>query len=307
MSDRLTGLIAATPTPTRDNGEVSLDLIEPLAEHLIADGVSGVFVGGTSGECHSFSCQERMDVTARWIEVTRGTEFKVVVHVGANALPEARVMAAHAEQSGATAIASMSPFFFKPETVESLLAVLQEIGQAAPQTPLYYYDIPSMTGVHLPMVELLEQGRRQIPTLRGLKYTNSDFLQMQRCMQVEGGYFDVLFGHDAVLAGGWMYGVRGAIGTTYNFMAPLYHQLLAACERHDDHQVQQLQAASSDIIADLFELGFLPSVRVLMEDMGLRVGPPRLPLLPLSGDKCEELRGKLAARKFQQWRERPGD
>ena len=94
----------------------------------------------------------------------------------------------------------MSPFFFKPECVEALLAVLQEIGQAAPQTPLYYYDIPSMTGVHLPMVELLEQGREQIPTLRGLKYTNSDFLQMQRCMQVEDGYFDVLFGHDAVLA-----------------------------------------------------------------------------------------------------------
>lgn len=307
MSDRLTGLIAAVPTPTQDNGEVALDFIEPLAEHLIADGVSGVFVGGTSGECHSFSCQERMDVAARWSEVTRGADFKIVVHVGANALPEARMMASHAEQSGAAAIASMSPFFFKPERVEALLAVLKEIGQAAPQTPLYYYDIPSMTGVHLPMVELLEQGREQIPTLRGLKYTNSDFLQMQRCMQVDDGYFDVLFGHDAVLAGGWMYGVRGAIGTTYNFMAPLYHQLLDACERHDDQQVQQLQAASSDIIADLFELGFLPSVRVLMEDIGIRVGPPRLPLLPLSGDKSAQLREKLVARNFQQWRERPGD
>jgi dihydrodipicolinate synthase/N-acetylneuraminate lyase len=90
-------------------------------------------------------------------------------------------------------------------------------------------------------------------------------------------------------------------------MAPLYHQLLDACERHDDQQVQQLQAASSDIIADLFEVGFLPSVRVLMEDIGIRVGPPRLPLLPLAGDKLAQLREKLAARNFQQWRERPGD
>ena len=304
MSERLTGLIAAVPTPTTASGEVALDVIEPLARQLTEDGVSGVFVGGTSGECHSFSCQERMDVAARWTDVARGTELKVVVHVGANALPEAEAMASHAEQTGADAIASMSPFFFKPQQVDALLSVLQAIGQAAASTPLYYYDIPSMTGVHLPMVELLQRGRRQIPTLRGLKYTNADFLQLQRCLQVEDGYFDILFGHDAVLAGGWTYGIRGAIGTTYNFMAPLYHQLLAAVDRQDEVAVQSLQHASCDIIADLFDLGFLPAVRSLMQSIGINVGPPRLPLLPLSETQEQQLAEMLERRNFQQWRER---
>lgn len=304
MSERLTGLIAASLTPTTASGEVALDVIEPLAEQLMADGVSGVFVGGTSGECHSFSCQERMDVAARWTDVARGTSFKVVIHVGSNALPDARAMALQAEKIGADAIASMSPFFFKPGTVDALLAVLQEIGQAAPETPLYYYDIPSMTGVHLPMVELLEKGRQRIPTLRGLKYTNADLLQMQRCIQAEDQYFDILFGHDAVLAGGWAYGVRGAIGTTYNFMAPLYLKLLEAYHAHDDLLVQQLQFASAELIADLFELGFLPSVRSLMKIIGIDVGPPRLPLLPLSAEKVQQLEAMLERRDFQQWRER---
>ena len=303
MSERLTGLIAAVPTPTAASGEVALDVIEPLARQLIEDGVSGVFVGGTSGECHSFSCQERMDVAARWAEVARGTELKVVIHVGANALPEAEAMARHAEQTGVDAIASMSPFFFKPQRVEALLSVLQAIGAAAANTPLYYYDIPSMTGVHLPMVELLEQGRQQIPTLRGLKYTNSDFLQLQRCLQVEDGYYDILFGHDAVLAGGWTYGIRGAIGTTYNFMAPLYHQLLAAVDRQDDDAVHSLQHASCDIIAALFDLGFLPSVRSVMKSIGIDVGPPRLPLLPVSAAEEQQLAEMLQRRNFQQWRE----
>jgi len=303
LSERLTGLIAATPTPTTVTGELALDVIEPLAEHLVGDGVSGVFVGGTSGECHSFSCQERMDVAARWADVIRGTEFKLIVHVGANALPEAQAMATHAEEIGADAVASMSPFFFKPETVEALLSVLQKIGQAAPRTPLYYYDIPSMTGVTLPMVELLQKGRQQIPTLRGLKYTNVDFLQLQRCIQMEDGYFDILFGHDPVLAGGWTYGVRGAIGTTYNFMAPLYHQLLEAFHRHDNLEVQRLQFASCEITADLFQLGFLPSLRILMKIIGVDVGPPRLPLLPLSEEKTRQLEEILEQRNFQQWRD----
>jgi N-acetylneuraminate lyase len=304
LSERLTGLIAAVLTPTTASGEVALDLIEPLARQLTEDGVNGVFVGGTSGECHSFSCQERMDVAARWIDVARGTELKVVVHVGANALPDAEAMATHAEQTGADAIASMSPFFFKPQQVGALLSVLQAIGQAASSTPLYYYDIPSMTGVHLPMVELLQQGRQQIPTLRGLKYTNADFLQLQRCLQVEDGYFDILFGHDAVLAGGWTYGVRGAIGTTYNFMAPLYHELLEAFDRQDEVAVQSLQHASCEIIAELFELGFLPAVRSVMTRIGIDVGPPRLPLLPLSAAQEQQLEEMLQRRDFQQWRKR---
>ena len=161
-----------------------------------------------------------------------------------------------------------------------------------------------MTGVHLPMVELLQRGRRQIPTLRGLKYTNADFLQLQRCLQVEDGYFDILFGHDAVLAGGWTYGIRGAIGTTYNFMSPLYLKLLEAYHAHDDLLVQQLQFASAELIADLFELGFLPSVRSLMKIIGIDVGPPRLPLLPLSAEKVQQLEAILERRNFQQWRER---
>lgn len=303
MSERITGLIAATPTPTTASGGLALDVIEPLAEQLIGDGVSGVFVGGTSGECHSFSCQERMELAARWTDVTRGAAFKVIIHVGANALPESQAMASHAEEIGADAIASMSPFFFKPENVDVLLAVLQAIGQAAPRTPLYYYDIPSMTDVHLPMVELLQQGRQRVPTLRGLKYTNADFLQLQRCLQVEDGYFDILFGHDAVLAGGWTYGIRGAVGTTYNFMAPLYLKLLAACQSRDDVLVQQLQFASAELIADLFQLGFLPSVRSLMKIIGIDVGPPRLPLIPLSEEKVRQLEEILEQRNFHQWRE----
>ena len=199
---------------------------------------------------------------------------------------------------------TMSPFFFKPENVDALLAVLQEIGQAASQTPLYYYDIPSMTGVHLPMVELLEKGRQRIPTLRGLKYTNADLLQLQRCIQAEDQYFDILFGHDVVLAGGWAYGVRGAIGTTYNFMAPLYHRLLAAVDRQDEVAVQSLQHASCDIIADLFEVGFLPAMRSVMTRIGIDVGPPRLPLLPLSEAQEQQLAEMLERRNFQQWRER---
>ena len=297
----LTGLIAATHTPTTANGDLNLDVVEPLAEHLLADGVGGVFVAGTTGESHSFTCQERLDLAARWCDVARGTGLKVIVHVGANALPDACQMSAHAEQIGADAIAAMSPFFFKPANADTLLDFLQPLAAAASQTPLYLYDIPSMTGVHLPMVEVLEKGRQRIPSLRGMKYTNADLMQMQRCMAVDDGYFDVLFGHDPALAAGWRLGVRGAVGTTYNYAAPLYLRLIEAIENGDDQLVRQLQLESCKLTARLFEINFHAATRKVVERLGVEIGPPRPPLVPLNAAQQAELDESLAELEFERW------
>jgi N-acetylneuraminate lyase len=301
MSPRLTGLFAATHTPTTASGELNLDPVEPLAAHLLADGCSGAFVGGTTGECHSFSCQERMELAARWTEVASGSDLRVVIHVGANAIPDACQMAAHAQQSGADAIATMAPFFFKPTTVDALLDYLEPIAQAAAETPMYYYDIPSMTGVQLPMVEMLEKAAARIPSLRGMKYTNMDLMQMQRCIDVAGGAFDVLFGHDPALAAGWRLGIRGAVGSTYNFAAPIYTRLIAAIDAGDEAEMQRLQLESCKLTAMLFEIGFLPATRMIMGRLGVDVGPPRTPLSPLSDQQVEELDAGLAELDFDQW------
>ena len=66
---KLTGLIAAPHTPMTLAGEVNLPVIEKQAELLLSEGVSGVFIGGTTGECHSLSVDERLKLAERWSEV----------------------------------------------------------------------------------------------------------------------------------------------------------------------------------------------------------------------------------------------
>jgi len=60
--------------------------------------------------------------------------------------------------------------FFKPSTVQMLADILEMYGKAAPHTPLYYYHIPSMTGVSLDMYQLFDaiatQGNQYLPTLQ---------------------------------------------------------------------------------------------------------------------------------------------
>ena len=77
----------------------------------------------------------------------------------------------------------MSPSYFKPRSVEALAACCAEIAAAAPQVPFYFYDIPHLSGVSLPMPDFLALAGERIPTLAGLKFTNADLVSFQRCLR----------------------------------------------------------------------------------------------------------------------------
>ncbi|MCH2106838.1 MAG: dihydrodipicolinate synthase family protein, partial [Planctomycetes bacterium] len=128
--------LAATHTPFDDEGELALDLIEGQAAHLLAQGLSGAFVCGTTGEGLSMSVGERLQVAERWADVVRGTGLSLFVHVGANALPEAQALAAGAAAIGADAIALMPPVFYRPESEEALVDWCAAVAGAADGLPL---------------------------------------------------------------------------------------------------------------------------------------------------------------------------
>src|SRR5437867_908013 len=138
----LHGLVAATHTSFHNDGSLNLSIVEKQAAHLLANDVKFAFIAGTTGEGHSLTLDERRAFTQRWLEVARGTELKVVVHVGSNCLPDARTLAAQAQSLGATAIAAMPPSYFKPRSLDVLIECCGEVAAAAPELPFYYYDIP---------------------------------------------------------------------------------------------------------------------------------------------------------------------
>jgi N-acetylneuraminate lyase len=164
MDLRLTGIVAATHTPFTSDGALNLAAIDRQAEHFLQQHVETVFVGGTTGESHSLSLDERLALAQRWSDACRGTNLKLVVHVGSNCLADTRTLAAQADKLRATAISALSPSYFKPKTLSVLLDCCVEVARAAPSTPFYFYDIPSMTGVQFSMPDFVAQASDRIPT-----------------------------------------------------------------------------------------------------------------------------------------------
>src|SRR5205814_477831 len=148
--------------------------------------------------------------------------------------------------------------------------------------------------VNLPMPEFLATGRGRMPTLRGLKFSHIDLIQVQECLRLDGA-FDVLFGFDELLLGAVALGVRGAVGTTYNFAAPLYRRVLEAFEAGDLATARREQARSVELVRLLQGFGFLPAAKALMGLLGVDCGQVRAPLRPLSDDEVSRLRERVRA------------
>ena len=300
-SQRLRGLVAATHTPFHADGSLHLAVVEKQAAHLLANGVSQVFVGGTTGESSSLTVEERRALAQRWIEVARGTAMRVVVHVGSNCIEDARALAAHAEKLGASAIAALAPSYFKPRSVEVLVECAARIASAAPGTPFYFYDIPSMTGVSFPMRDFLSQARDRIPSLAGLKFTNPDLMSLQQCLRADGGAWDVPFGCDEFLLAALSLGATGAVGSTYNFAAPIYTRLIAAFSRGDLAAARAEQFRSVQLVQLLAGVGFMGAAKAVMGMLGVEVGPARLPHTNPSAGETGKLRADLEQLGFFDW------
>ncbi len=306
MQNRFRGLVAAPFTPFNADRSINLDVIPGYARFLKENGVGAAFVCGTTGEGLSLTLEERFAVSAKWVEST-GATLPVIVHVGHTCLEDARKLSAHAAQIGAAAISALAPMFFKPRTVDELVDWCEAVASAAPALPFYYYNIPSMTGVSLPVADFLARAADRIPSLVGVKYTHEDLPDYRACVAAADGRYDILFGRDELLLEGWKAGARGAVGSTYNYAAPLYLRLLAAHQNGDEATARKLQDTAIKMIAICNGIGVthLAASKALMAMLGVDCGPVRLPLVQPSATQLTTLRAKLTEIGFFEFACRP--
>lgn len=283
-------LIAAPFTPFGADGELALDAIPDTAAGLVTDGVDGAFVCGTTGECGSLTLGERQRVAAAWADAD-GPD--VIVHVGHSCLADARELAAHAESLGVSAIAAVAPYYQRPATIDDLVECCARIAAAAPAMPFLYYHIPSVTGVWLPMDEFFTAASERIATFAGIKYTHDDLGELGRLLELATAERPVLFGRDEILLSALALGATGAVGSTYNFAAPLYRAVAAGLATGDLGAARRAQRAATEMIETAVRYGGQPALKALAARLGRASGPCRLPLRSLADDRADALVAEL--------------
>lgn len=284
--EKLTGLIAAPHTPFTADGSVNYPVIDQIAAHLIEQGVKGAYVLGTTGEGIHCSVDERKKIAERWVSASAG-KLSITLHTGALSIADSVELSRHAETLDIFATSVIGPCFFKPGNIEDLVEYCRINAAAAPSKGFYYYH-SGMSGVNLDMEQFLQVAADRIPNLNGMKFNSSDMYEYQRCVRVNNGQFDIPFGVDEFLPAGLACGAVGAVGSTYNYAAPLYHRLIDSFNRGDQADVAGCMDKVIAIIRVLVQYGGVAAGKVAMKLHGIDVGDPRRPLRPMTEQQKQD-------------------
>jgi N-acetylneuraminate lyase len=144
-------------------------------------------------------------------------------------------------------------------------------------------------------LDFLKEADGKIPNLAGIKFTHEDLMDYANARAFAGGKYAMLFGRDEILLAGLGFGAAGAVGSTYNFAAPLYLSLMRAFAADDLETARREQGRAREFIGVLQRHGGLVAGKAVMKLIGLDCGPARLPLRTLRTTEETSLRTDLEA------------
>ena len=276
------GVIPAFYACYGQDGSISAEGVKALTRHLIAKGVKGVYVGGSSGECIYQHPDERKAVLEAVMSEARG-KITVIAHVACNNTADSRELAAHAESLGVDAIAAIPPIYFHlPE--HAIAKYWNDISEAAPNTDFVIYNIPQLAGTALTMSLL--RTMLQNPNVVAVKNSSMPTQDIQ--MFKDAGIaargqngFVVFNGPDEQFVSGLAMGADGGIGGTYAVMPELFLKMYELVHKGEMDAARALQYQADRIIYKMCEAhGNLYAVQkeILRRMYGLELGGVRAPL-----------------------------
>ncbi|MGM0877920.1 MAG: N-acetylneuraminate lyase [Bacillota bacterium] len=286
--EKFYGIIPALITPFTENGKINEKALQQIVKINLEKGVSGFYVGGSTGESFLMTTEERKTILEIVSHEAKG-KAKIIAHIGSIATDHALELSRHAAELQVDAISSLPPFYYKFSLSEIKSYYLDIVNEVS--LPMIIYNIPALTGVSFTsdnIGDLLEDTR-----IMGVKYTSHDLFQMQRMLQ-EYPEVTVFNGHDEVFLGGLAMGAKSAIGSTFNFMAEKFIRIQKLYEAGKLDEARNLQAEANQIISILIKVGVFQGVKEALKMMGIPCGECRRPFKKLDNEERNMLQKVLS-------------
>ena len=294
------GLVAAVVTPMDAKGDLDLSVVPRVVDYLVSKGITGIYIAGSTGEGMSLTDEERRGVAEAYVGAAKG-RMKSFVQVGHNSLRASADLAGHAESIGADAVSATPTGYFKVSGEAELVEGLLPIVEAAPKTPFYYYHIPFLSGVNLDPIKLTDISMDRLPTFCGIKYSDGASLHNLPLLESVAPGLEFLSGSDEAYLMSVAQGYKAAVGSTYNYAAPIYNNVRKCLSVGDFKRAQVWQKYALEMITAMFETCGRSSLKVMMQMVGIDCGPVRRPIDPASPDQIIALRKRLDTMGWFEW------
>ena len=273
--EKYKGIIPAFYACYDDNGDVSPERTQKLAQYYLDKGVKGLYVGGSSGECIYQNIEERKVILENVMEVV-GNKMTIIAHVAAPSTRDSIELAKHAANLGVDALAAIPPIYFTlPEY--SIEEYWTEMIQAA-NIDFIIYNIPQTTGYALTsnlLNKMLEN--ENVIGVKNSSMPVQDILTWKLNSKKDIIVFN---GPDEQFVGGRIMGADGGIGGTYGVMPELFLAADKAIQNSNISLATEIQFEITNIIFEMVKAkaNIYAIMKKVLEKDGLQLGGVRSPL-----------------------------
>lgn len=252
ISKPLRGIIPPLVTPMLDENTLDLKGLEHLLNHVIAGGVSGIFILGTSGEAQNLSYAVRKELIRQTCSIV-GERVPILVGISDTSFVESISLANKALEYGADALVATPPFYYTPGQAE----LIQYYGDLADQLPLplFLYNMPSHVKVMIEPETIVQLSKHK--NIIGLKDSSANGVYLQKVMYLlqDRPDFTILVGPEEMTAGMVLMGAHGGVNGGANIYPELYVSLYQAACNKDFKTIAELQPKVMNVSLSLYNIG----------------------------------------------------
>jgi 4-hydroxy-tetrahydrodipicolinate synthase len=279
----ISGVITAMVTPFDADGAVDLAAARRLARHLVDNGSHGLVVAGTTGEAPTLSDEEKLRLLETVLDEV-GDGSTIICGTGSNDTRHSAHLTREACRVGAHAVLVVTPYYNKPNRA-GLRAHFSTVAEAAGETPVVLYNIPSRCVINMPP-EFMAELARDVDNVVAVKQANDDELG-----PIEG--LDLLAGNDGIFLRCLQIGGTGGILVSSHLVGPEMRAVYDAATSGEDDRAREIHESLTAIYdATVVTANPIP-VKTGLELLGVIEANMRLPMVPASEDERAAVRTAL--------------
>jgi 4-hydroxy-tetrahydrodipicolinate synthase len=273
-------VITAMVTPFTDDGALDVAGAARLAQWLVANGNEGLVLAGTTGEGPTLSDDEALEL---WRTVRAAVDVPLLAGTGSNDTRHTIELSQRAAETGVDGLLVVSPYYNRPPQagIEAHYRALA----AAVELPILLYDVGVRTGRPIE-VDTIVRLANEVPNIVGLKDARGSVADSARIAASVPDDFDLISGDDSATLPLLAVGASAVIGVATHWSGSLHGDMIAAFDKGDTVAARAINARLLDSFDFEVSAGWqhASAVKALLNELGVPVGPCRLPLPPVADE-----------------------
>jgi len=275
-------VLVAMVTPFDKDMKLDVDAGVKLAAKLVDDGCDGLVLGGTTGESPTTSTAEKLTLI-REVKNALGERAKIVAGAGNYSTDSSVDLAQQSVNAGADALLIVTPYYSKPPQ-EGVYQHFKTVASAV-DAPIMLYDIPGRTAT--PIAEETAMRLAEVPNIVAIKEAKGDLAAGARLYQKTE--LALYSGDDPINIPWLSVGATGFVSVVGHCAARTLRDMRTAFDRGDLAEALRLNSTMFPLNRAMARSGGVSFAKAALDIMGMSVGTPRLPQVPLSDEARDAL------------------